>query len=123
MDLRLLSKDHAGTVAVCDDTLTEIQYTTVKNTTAGQRRAASGPSKLVCGSAGSVKPARQTRTLGLHISAPSAIVGSLCFDELLEVRQVFLDGVIIHAKSGSGFLHQPGGLPVQLHRHTCFVLG
>ena len=33
MDLRLLSKDHAVTVAVCDDTLTEIRYTTLKDTT------------------------------------------------------------------------------------------
>jgi dienelactone hydrolase len=33
MDLRLLSKDHAVTVAVCDDTLTGIRYTTLKDTT------------------------------------------------------------------------------------------
>ena len=37
MDLRLLSKDHAVTVAVCDDTLTEIRYTTLKDTTICRR--------------------------------------------------------------------------------------
>jgi hypothetical protein len=31
--LRLLSKDHAVTVAVCDDTLTGIRYTTLKDAT------------------------------------------------------------------------------------------
>jgi len=58
MDLRLLSNDHAGTVAAYDDMLTEIQDTTVKNTTVARRPAASGPSKLVGGSDGSVKAAR-----------------------------------------------------------------
>jgi len=89
---------------------------------AGRRNAAAGPSKLVRGSAGSVRPAHHACRSGLHISAPSAIVDSLGLDELLEVRQVFLDGKIIDAESGSGFLHQPGGLPVELHRHTRFVL-
>ena len=35
MDLRLLSKDHAVTFAVCDDTLTGIRYTTSKDATDG----------------------------------------------------------------------------------------
>ena len=42
MDLRLLSKDHAVTVAVCDDTLTEIRYTTLKDTTFGSSDGVNG---------------------------------------------------------------------------------
>jgi len=33
MDLAVLSKDHAVTVASCGDTLTEIRYTTLKDAT------------------------------------------------------------------------------------------
>jgi hypothetical protein len=35
MDLAVLSKDHAVTVAVCGDTLTVIRYTTLKDATDG----------------------------------------------------------------------------------------
>ena len=59
----------------------------------------------------------------LHVAAPCAIAGPLRLDELCHVRQVLLKIMVIDAESGSGLLHQPFGLPLELNRHASPVLG
>ena len=41
---------------------------------------------------------------GLHVSTPSAVAGCFRLDELLEVREVLIDGVIVHTEDGPDLL-------------------
>ena len=41
---------------------------------------------------------------GLHVSTPSAVAGCFRLDELFEVREVLIDGVVVHTEDGPDLL-------------------